>query len=110
MQRHAHQPSTHVSLPNRHAAPLPAQYAQDDVRLAESFIEYVLERYSTPGELLLDPFSGFGTVLAVAERMGRNAWGIEIDSGRASYARQLLQRPERMLIGDSRQLSSMQLP
>jgi SAM-dependent methyltransferase len=110
MQRSALQPSTHVSLPNRHAAPLPPQFARDDVRLAESFIEYVLDRLSSPGERLLDPFAGFGTVLAVAERMGRDAWGVEIDVGRATYARTFLRRPERLLIGDSRQIGTMQLP
>jgi SAM-dependent methyltransferase len=101
---------THVSLPNHHAAPLPAQFAHDDVRLAESFIEYALDRFSTPGERVLDPFAGYGTVLGVAERMGREAWGIEIDARRAAYARSLLRRPERLLIGDCRQMGSMPLP
>jgi SAM-dependent methyltransferase len=110
MQPPARQPLTHVSLPNRHASPLPGEFAGDDVRLAESFIEYVLDRFSAPGERLLDPFAGFGTVLAVAERMGREAWGIEIDPRRASYARSLLRRPERLLIGDSRRIDAMQLP
>jgi SAM-dependent methyltransferase len=101
---------THVTLPNRHAAPLPPQFAQDDVRLAEPFIEYALDRFSAPGDRLIDPFAGFGTVLAVGERMNREAWGIEIDASRATYARSLLKNPQRLLIGDARQIGSMQLP
>ena len=101
---------THVHLRNRHDRPLPAQFAKDDVRLAESFIEHVLDRFSVAGERVLDPFAGFGTVLAVAERMDREAWGVEIDPARAQYARTLLRRPERLLTGDARALASMALP
>jgi SAM-dependent methyltransferase len=103
-------PKTHVHFRNQHARPLPDAFAHDDVRLAESLIEYVLDRFSMAGDRVLDPFAGFGTVLAVAERMGREAWGIEIDPQRAAYARTLLRSPERLLIGDARLIDSMTLP
>jgi SAM-dependent methyltransferase len=101
---------THVRLTNRHHAPLPPQFAHDDVRLPESLIEYVLDRFSAPGDTVLDPFAGFGTVLSVAERMGRIAWGIEIDPARAEHARTILRAPERMLSGDVRHLESLNVP
>ena len=95
MTRAASLPQTHVHLRNQHARPLPAAFAKDDVRLAESFIEYVLGRFSVPGDRLLDPFAGFGTVLAVAERMGREAWGVEIDPAARVDALRMLHLADR---------------
>jgi SAM-dependent methyltransferase len=42
-------------------------------------VGYALERYSKPGETLLDPMVGSGTALVEARLMGRNAIGYDID-------------------------------
>lgn len=34
----------------------------------QAVAEHVIERYSAPGDWIIDPFCGFGTTLAVAER------------------------------------------
>lgn len=39
----------------------------------------VIERYSAPGDTVLDPFMGCGTALVEAARLGRNAWGTDIN-------------------------------
>ena len=44
-------------------------------RFPESVAAYVIERYSAPGDWVIDPFSGFGTTLVVAERLGRHDRG-----------------------------------
>ena len=37
-----------------------------------------VEELSEPGDVVLDPFAGFGTTLVVAERLGRRGLGIEL--------------------------------
>jgi len=42
-------------------------------------VEQLMDLYSNPNDTVLDPFCGSGTVLDVAQRMERNAIGIEIN-------------------------------
>ncbi|RKJ40183.1 DNA methylase N-4 [Acutalibacter sp. 1XD8-33] len=42
-------------------------------------VERVIERYSSPGDLVLDPFGGLMTVPEVAVKMGRIGYGIELN-------------------------------
>jgi hypothetical protein len=55
-------------------------------RFPEAVAEFAIQRYSQPGDLVLDPFAGFGTTLVVAERLGRSSIGCEIDANRARFA------------------------
>lgn len=41
----------------------------------------VINQFSMPGELVLDPFNGIGTVTSEAVKMGRRAYGIELAPG-----------------------------
>jgi len=43
-------------------------------------VERLIERYSNPGDMVLDPFGGLGTVAYVAIRMGRRGYTIELSS------------------------------
>lgn len=43
-------------------------------------IERLIERYSNPGELVLDPFSGLGSVPYAAILKGRRGYGIELNT------------------------------
>ena len=52
--------------------------------------EYLIERLTQPGDLVVDPFVGSGTTLAAAKQLGRNYLGCEIDSGTAKMARRRL--------------------
>jgi len=42
-------------------------------------VERIIERYSNPGELVLDPFGGLMTVPYMAVKMGRRGYGIELN-------------------------------
>lgn len=42
-------------------------------------VERVIERFSNPGDLVLDPFGGLGTVPMIAVKMNRYGYGIELN-------------------------------
>ena len=48
-------------------------------QMPELIVERILLLCTKPGDLILDPFMGSGTVLRVAKNMGRCAIGIEIE-------------------------------
>jgi 16S rRNA G966 N2-methylase RsmD len=49
-------------------------------------VHQLLIRYTKAGDFVLDPFSGSGTTLIEAQRMGRNSIGIELQSSVADEA------------------------
>lgn len=55
---------------------------------SEQFAAGVLEKLCRPGELVWDPFTGSGTVPAVAKRLGLPFIAFEIDADAAELARQ----------------------
>ncbi len=52
--------------------------------------------YSKPGDLVCDPFAGWGSTLAAAIANGRRAIGAEIDSAAFAEARRRLARPQQV--------------
>lgn len=89
---------------------MPAHLAEEDVRFPPELVRVFLEEHTRPGDVVFDPFAGYGTVLTVSEEMGRRAHGIELDAGRFAYARSRLHQPESLVHGDARLLSSYGLP
>jgi len=47
--------------------------------LQTDIVERLIERYSNPGDLVLDPFGGIMTVPYCAVKMGRQGYGIELN-------------------------------
>jgi DNA modification methylase len=60
------------------------------VKLAERLIKM----YSKEGDFVLDPFAGIGTTLVAAKRLGRNAFGTELNPRFAEMGRQWLDECE----------------
>ncbi|HEX5270393.1 MAG TPA: site-specific DNA-methyltransferase, partial [Gemmataceae bacterium] len=58
----------------------------------EDLLERVTLMASSPGELVLDPFAGTGTALAVARRLGRRFLGVEVCEATAELARRRLEK------------------
>jgi hypothetical protein len=79
----------------------------EDVHFTESLAAAVIKEYSKPGDVVLDPFAGFGTTPSVAARLGRRPVAIELLDGRASFIRQRLHGTAEIITGDARQLGSL---
>lgn len=101
---------TYLRLPHEHSEALPEPFAQDDVRYPPELVRAFLAEYTHIGDLVFDPFAGFGTTLRVAEEMERRAIGIEYDLERCIYSRSRLRHPETLLHGDTRRLAAYSLP
>lgn len=54
-------------------------------------MKWILERYSQPDELILDPFCGSGTTCVAAKMLGRSYIGIDISDKYCQIARQRLE-------------------
>ena len=79
----------------------------DDIHFTEALAASVIGYASQPGALVLDPFAGYGTTVAVAERMGRRAIGIEFVPEHLEIARRRAGRRTRLILGDARELSRL---
>jgi DNA modification methylase len=101
---------TALELERGEESALPARFAGEDVRFSEALVRTFVDALSLPGDIVLDPFAGFGTTPAVAEAMGRQGWGIELDPKRAAFARGRLRVRERLIEGDARQLDRHPIP
>jgi DNA modification methylase len=60
-------------------------------QMPEAVLERIVHVSSNPGDLVLDPFAGSGTTLAVAHRLRRHYLGVELS---AEYAEQVRRRLE----------------
>jgi SAM-dependent methyltransferase len=79
----------------------------DDIHFTEALAASVIGYASKPGELVLDPFAGYGTTVALAERMGRRALGIELVPAHLEIARRRTGGAARLILGDARELSTL---
>lgn len=79
----------------------------DDVHFTESLAESVIADATAPGDVVLDPFAGYGTTLVVAERMGRRAVGVEVLADQVELVRSRTAGRARVVHGDSRRLGEL---
>jgi tRNA G10 N-methylase Trm11 len=102
---------TFIQMANIQTTMLPDQFGKDqDVRYPDEFVRYFVEHFSKRGDVVVDPFAGFGTTVRVAEEMGRQAYGVEFDKARCDYVRTLVGHPERIFNADSRDFESVAIP
>lgn len=80
--------------------------ADEDVHFTQALARQVIEALTRPGEVVFDPFAGFGTTLAVAHGLGRRACGIELLPERVALIQGRV--PEATVVeGDARGLGEM---
>lgn len=78
--------------------------ADEDVHMLPAIVEHVIQRCTSPDNIVLDPFAGFGTTLDRAVTLGRQAIGVELLSERVTYLRRHVSGA-RILQGDARRLT-----
>ncbi len=71
-----------------HVAPVPPGHLDHPCPFPEEIPHRLVQLYSYPGDLVLDPFCGSGQTLKVARCMGRHYVGYEISAKYAALARQ----------------------
>lgn len=77
--------------------------AEEDVHMVASLVDHVIERCSEPGELVFDPFAGFGTTITRAVALGRAALGIELLPERVEHLQRSVPGAH-VIEGDAREL------
>ena len=87
----------------------PAEFA-DDLCFTSELVAAFVDAYTVPGDLVFDPFTGFGTALRSAEEMGRRALGFEIDENRVAFARSQVADPTWVQRMDVRQVDWSSVP
>ena len=79
--------------------------ADEDVHMIPAIVDHIIERCTKPGDVVLDPFAGFGTTLDRAVALGRQAIGMELLPDRAANLTDRVPSA-RIIQGDARQLQS----
>jgi len=69
----------------------------DDWQQPVEVMELLIERYSKPGDLILDPFMGWGTTGIAAIRKGRRFIGIEKETERFNISKERIAEAEEEL-------------
>src|SRR3989338_10697255 len=89
----------------------PVDYEGDShFRFTKELASLVIEKYSKPGDWILDPFVGFGTTVQVAQEMNRNAVGFEVHEGRAGFAAKKVTAPSKIINDRVENIDNHDLP
>jgi DNA modification methylase len=90
------------------AAERPSESA-DDVHFTHALARAVIGEFSSSGEVVLDPFAGYGTTLIISEQLGRTAVGIELLPERVALIKGRVGAATRVHTGDARDLDQMEI-
>jgi SAM-dependent methyltransferase len=101
---------TVLNLSNKKEFDLPGEFKDDDNRFPESFARHFIEEFTKDGDIVFDPFAGYGTTLRVAEALGRVGYGTEFDKRKVEYVRTTLKNPENLILGNALEISALDIP
>lgn len=79
----------------------------DDIHFTEALAASVIGHASHPGDVVLDPFAGYGTTVVVAERMGRRGIGVELMKDHLEIAQGRCAGRGTLIAGDARELARL---
>ncbi len=66
---------------------VPSKLDEWKVAFPDRVVEKFVKGYSGKGEVVFDPFAGFGTTIRVAKKLGRKAFGTEIEKSSIEFAK-----------------------
>lgn len=69
---------------------VPARIDLWKVAFPVKVIKRLVRDYSKRGDVVFDPFAGFGTTILVSTQLGRQAFGTEIDNNKIKFAKNKL--------------------
>ena len=81
-----------------------------EIRFPKKFAEKFILEYTKKGDVVFDPFAGYGTTLFAAQDNQRVGIGIEYDNKRFNYIKSKLKYQSQIINGDSTKMDSMNLP
>jgi DNA modification methylase len=55
------------------------------MRYTQEFAEKIISEFTKEGDIVFDPFAGFGTTLIAAQTLNRIGYGIEYEEKRCDY-------------------------
>jgi tRNA G10 N-methylase Trm11 len=96
-----------ITLTRRELVEERLDHGGSDVQFPERLAERVIAEFSMAGDLVLDPFAGFGTTAVVADRLGRRAIAVELLHERADIIRRRVGRSVVVITGDARRLADL---
>jgi DNA modification methylase len=79
-------------------------------RFPMELAEFVIERFSNPDAVVLDPFCGFGTSVVAAQALGRVGIGLEHDEKHFRFAADRVKPPSRVIQGDALRIAHYEFP
>lgn len=102
---------TFLTLEHEYETDIPPGF-ENDVRTPEAYVRHFLREYSEPGDVVLDPFAGFGTTLMVAEELDRVPYGVEYEADQIEVIRDRidLDHAENVVHGSALELEFHDLP
>jgi len=101
---------TFINLDNKLLSSLPEYFKNDDVRFPESLVEIFINEYSKPGDIIFDPFAGYGTTLIIAEKLNRIGFGIEYLEDRVEFIESKIFNKNNIIYGSSLELEKYDIP
>lgn len=99
-----------VALPAaRHDATHFEEFEDGECYPAE-LVETFVSEYTSPGDMVFDPFAGSGTTLVTAQRMERRALGWEIHPERVDWCAARLEDPSAIVHMDTTTITESSIP
>lgn len=101
---------TFLNISNKKTTDLPKKFQADDVRFTEKLVHYFINEFTKEGDVVFDPFAGYGTTLIVAEKMNRVPFGIEYVTEKGNYIKERINNKGNLIIGDALKLNTYSIP